>query len=237
MELSFSIADYAIFGIMLVISFGIGVYHASKSSKNNEEFVMGSRSFGIIPMAISLCASFNSAYMILGIPSEIYSHGTQFYVMVLGTGFGVVVAAELWLPILYRIQVVSIYEYFELRYRSKFPRILMTLIFVLKVRHYTSPIGPPAAPFILMLFQTMLYVAIVVYAPTIALSSVTNLSWWICVLLLGICSTVYTTLGGMKAIVWTDVFQIFIMFGGILAIFIQGLNETGGLSRVWYYIQ
>jgi Na+/proline symporter len=117
----------------LLISFGIGVYHALKSSKNNEEFVMGSRSLGVIPMAISLCASFNSAYMILGIPGEIYSYGTQFYIMILGTGFGVLVAAELWLPILYRIQVVSIYEYFELRYKSKFPRILMTLIFILKV--------------------------------------------------------------------------------------------------------
>ena len=133
LDLAFSIADYAIFGIMLFISFGIGVYHASKSSKNNEEFVMGSRSFSVLPMAISLCASFNSAYMILGIPGEIYSNGTQFYIMILGTGLGVFVAAELWLPILYRIQVVSIYEYFELRYKSKFPRILMTLIFILKV--------------------------------------------------------------------------------------------------------
>ena len=66
LDLSFSIADYAIFGLMLIISFGIGVYHALRSSKNNEEFVMGSRSLGVIPMAISLCASFNSAYMILG---------------------------------------------------------------------------------------------------------------------------------------------------------------------------
>ena len=72
--------------------------------------------------------------MILGIPGEIYSHGTQFFIMIFGTGLGVVVAAELWLPILYRLHVVSIYEYFELRYNSKFPRILMTLIFVLKVR-------------------------------------------------------------------------------------------------------
>ena len=136
LNLAFSVADYAIFGIMLFISFGIGVYHASKSSKNNDEFVMGSRSFGVLPMAISLCASFNSAYMILGIPSEIYSHGTQFYIMILGTGLGVCIASELWLPILYRIQVVSIYEYFELRYKSKFPRILMTLIFILKVSRY-----------------------------------------------------------------------------------------------------
>ena len=66
MDLAFSMVDYAIFGIMLFISFGIGVYHATKNTKNNEEFVMGSRSFSVIPMAISLCASFNSAYMILG---------------------------------------------------------------------------------------------------------------------------------------------------------------------------
>ena len=132
-NLAFSIADYAIFGIMLFISFGIGIYHAFRSSASNEEFVMGSRSFGVIPMAISLCASFNSAYMILGIPSEIYAYGTQFYIMILGTGLGVFIASELWLPILYQIQVVSIYEYFELRYKSKFPRILTTLIFILKV--------------------------------------------------------------------------------------------------------
>ena len=166
LDLSFTTVDYAVFGIMLVISFGIGVYHAFMSSTTKEgllkntinfcifskkkvqihnflwfsepDFVMGSRSFGILPMAISLCASFNSAYMILGIPGEIYSYGTQFLIMLFGTGLGVVVAAELWLPILYKLHVVSIYEYFELRYRSKFPRILMTLIFVLKVRKNVS---------------------------------------------------------------------------------------------------
>ena len=52
LNLGFSLVDYAIFGIMLVISFGIGVYHAFISSKSKEDFVMGSRNFGIIPMAI-----------------------------------------------------------------------------------------------------------------------------------------------------------------------------------------
>ncbi|TRY75595.1 hypothetical protein TCAL_00525 [Tigriopus californicus] len=212
LDLEFSWVDYVVFAAMIVASFGIGIYHAIKSSGNNEEYLMGGHSIGVIPMAISLCASFNSAYMILGIPSEMYTYGTQFYLMIFGTGVGVVLAAELWIPVLYRLQVVSIYEYFELRYKSKFPRILMTIIFVLK---------------------TVLYTALVVYAPTIALSSVSSLSWWVCILVLGISSTLYTTLGGMKAIVWTDVFQIFIMFGGILAILIRGLERTGGFSNVW----
>ena len=72
-----------------------------------------------------------------------------------------------------------------------------------------------------------------VYAPTIALAAVSDISWWACVLLLGISSTIYTTLGGMKAIVWTDVFQIFLMYGGIFAIFFRGLSITGGLAEVW----
>eukprot|EP00095_Tigriopus_kingsejongensis_P000170 maker-scaffold487_size158652-snap-gene-0.46 protein:Tk00170 transcript:maker-scaffold487_size158652-snap-gene-0.46-mRNA-1 annotation:"hypothetical protein CAPTEDRAFT_141957" len=211
-DLEFSWVDYVVFAAMLVASFGIGIYHAIKSSGNNEEYLMGGHSIGVLPMAISLCASFNSAYMILGIPSEMYTYGTQFFLMIFGTGIGVVLAAELWIPVLYRLRLVSIYEYFELRYKSKFPRLLMTFIFILK---------------------TILYTALVVYAPTIALSSVSSLSWWVCILVLGISSTLYTTLGGMKAIVWTDVFQIFIMFGGILTILIRGLAATGGLENVW----
>ena len=65
-ELTFHWVDYVVFGSMLVISFGIGIYHPFKSSSSNEDFVMGGHSVGIVPMAISLCASFNSAYMILG---------------------------------------------------------------------------------------------------------------------------------------------------------------------------
>ena len=65
-ELTFSTVDYVVFGSILAVSFGIGIYQAFKSSSNNEDYVMGGHSIGIVPMAISLCASFNSAYMILG---------------------------------------------------------------------------------------------------------------------------------------------------------------------------
>jgi hypothetical protein len=64
LDLAFSIADYAIFGLMLIISFGIGVYHALKSSKNNEEFVMGSRSLG---MAIPVVEFSREGYKIIKI--------------------------------------------------------------------------------------------------------------------------------------------------------------------------
>ena len=63
---AFSTVDYVVFGLFIFISVLIGFYHSFKHSSNNEEFLMGGRSIGIIPMAISMVASFNSAYMILG---------------------------------------------------------------------------------------------------------------------------------------------------------------------------
>ena len=100
--LTFSLWDYAVFGGMILVSFLIGVYHAFTANQSNDEYLMGGKSIGVLPMAISLCASFNSAYMILGIPAEIYSFGSQFYVMILGTGLGVFLAGEIWIPVLYR---------------------------------------------------------------------------------------------------------------------------------------
>ena len=58
------------------------------------------------------------------------------FTTILGIGIGVWISGELWIPILHRLQLVSIYEYFEMRYKSKFPRRIMTAIFVLKVSSF-----------------------------------------------------------------------------------------------------
>ena len=71
--------------------------------------------------------------IISGVPSEIYTYGTQFFLILIGIGIGVLISGQVWIPILYDLKVVSIYQYFFLRYKSKFPRRLMSIIFVLKV--------------------------------------------------------------------------------------------------------
>ncbi len=85
----------------------------------------------------------------------------------------------------------------------------------------------------------VVYMALVLYAPALALSQVTGLNVWISVISIGVICTMYTTVvggnemkvffvmksfeqGGMKAVMWTDVFQTIIMFVGLLASVIQG---------------
>jgi Na+/proline symporter len=82
------------------------------------------------------------------------------------------------------------------------------------------------------LVQTALYLGIVIYAPALALSKTTGLNLWGVVVGTGIVCIIYTTLGGMKAVIWTGVFQALVMFGGFFAIIIFGCYEMGW-GEIW----
>ncbi|RXM98397.1 Sodium/iodide cotransporter [Acipenser ruthenus] len=78
----------------------------------------------------------------------------------------------------------------------------------------------------------LLYTGIVIYAPALILNQVTGLDIWASLFSTGLICTFYTTLGGMKAVIWTDVFQVVVMLSGFLAIVIRGTVLVGGPSAV-----
>ncbi|XP_029531806.1 sodium-dependent multivitamin transporter-like isoform X3 [Oncorhynchus nerka] len=63
--------------------------------------------------------------------------------------------------------------------------------------------------------------------------TVTGFDLWGAVLATGLVCTLYTTLGGLKAVIWTDVFQTIVMFAGQLAVIVVGVQQTGGVAEVW----
>ncbi len=65
------------------------------------------------------------------------------------------------------------------------------------------------------------YMSIVLYAPALALSAVTGTSKWTSIISVGAACTVYCTIGGMKAVLWTDVFQSVLMFSAMLIIIVK----------------
>ncbi|NXA83109.1 SC5A5 protein, partial [Thryothorus ludovicianus] len=79
---------------------------------------------------------------------------------------------------------------------------------------------------------TMLYTGIVIYAPALILNQVTGLDIWASLLSTGVICTFYTTIGGMKAVIWTDVFQVFVMLAGFVAVAIRGTLLAGGPAEV-----
>merc|ERR1719228_1624697 len=207
----FGAANYTVFALMLLVSAAIGVFFWWKGQKNTEEFLMASRSMGTLPMTFSLIASFMSAITLLGTPAEMYVSGTQYTALVLSYPFVMGAAAHLFLPVFDECQVSTSYEYLELRFH-KSVRILAGACFVL---------------------QMVLYMAIVVYAPALALSQVTGFNLDVACAVIFIVCIFYTAIGGIKAVMWTDTFQALCMFGSFLAIIIKGNFDAGGSSEVF----
>ncbi|CAF4496555.1 unnamed protein product [Rotaria sp. Silwood2] len=75
--------------------------------------------------------------------------------------------------------------------------------------------------------------AVIIYGPSLALSQVTGLNIWIAVGVCGLVCTIYTSFGGIKAVIWTDVLQSLVMFIGLILSIIFGVIDAGGLSIVF----
>ncbi|XP_044276928.1 sodium/iodide cotransporter [Varanus komodoensis] len=210
--LTFGLWDYGIFGLMLLISTTIGLFYAlSKGGqRTSEDFFTGGRQMSAIPVGLSLSASFMSAIQVLGVPAEAYRYGMKFLWMCLGQLLNSLLTAYLFLPVFYRLGLTSTYEYLELRFSRKV-RLCGTIQYII---------------------ATMLYTGIVIYAPALILNQVTGLDIWASLLSTGVICTFYTTIGGMKAVIWTDVFQVFVMLSGFVAILIQGTLLMGGPDQV-----
>ncbi|XP_029647687.1 sodium-coupled monocarboxylate transporter 2 [Octopus sinensis] len=207
----FSLLDYVLFGLTLAISSGIGVFYAiwDRNKKSTNNFLLAGGNMSVFPVAMSLLVSFMSAITLLGAPAEIYNVNTMYMWMSISYFVAIFLAAHIYVPIFYRLKITSIYEYLELRF-SKGIRLIGSVIHC-----------------ILML----MYMAIVLYGPALALNAVTGFSLWYSVLSVGLVCTFYTSLGGMKAVLWTDTFQSVLMISGLLLVLIMGSQEVGGMGQ------
>uniref|UniRef100_A0A8C5QTG0 Sodium-dependent multivitamin transporter n=1 Tax=Leptobrachium leishanense TaxID=445787 RepID=A0A8C5QTG0_9ANUR len=187
----FSVVDYVIFALLLVLSSAIGLYYALSGGKQRtmQEFLLANRSMGFFPVALSLLATFQSAVAILGVPSEIFRFGTEYWFLGCSYIIGLLIPAHIFIPIFYRLRLTSTYE--------------------------------------------VIYMGVVLYAPALAFNAVTGFSLWGTVVTMGLVCTLYTTLGGLKAVIWTDVIQTLVMFAGQLAVIIVGTMKVGSISEVW----
>lgn len=109
---TFSVVDYVLFALMLVVSASIGLFYAIKDRRrqNTKDFLMAGGNMHAFPVALSLLASFMSAITLLGTPAEMYNYTTMYWWIGLSYLFVVFGAAHIFLPVFYRLKVTSAYE-------------------------------------------------------------------------------------------------------------------------------
>ncbi|KAJ8917418.1 hypothetical protein NQ315_005464 [Exocentrus adspersus] len=205
--------DYVVLTIVLLTSASIGVYYRFTGGKQKtaQEYLLADKNMPIAPVAFSLMASFMSAVTLLGVSSENYTYGIQFIVINISYGLCTPIAAYLYLPIFFKLQATSAYEYLERRF-GKTARLAASLSYSL---------------------QMILYMGIVLYAPALALEALTGITQVTAILSVGLVCTFYSTIGGMKAVLMTDMFQSLLMFAAVFSIIAFAVIEKGGFAEIW----
>jgi len=198
----FAFLDYSIFVVYLIATVLVGVLFVREQRTIKDYFLAG-RSMGFIVLAISVIASLFSGISYLGAPSEVYAHDLSFLLVGLSFFICTPTTALVFLPFFYRAKFYTAYHYLEERF-SVGIRTLASTMFITRV---------------------LLWLALATYAPALALQQVTGIPLWVPILITGALTTFYTTLGGMKAVIWTDVMQFCVLFGGQAAILIVALTR------------
>ncbi|CAH4038340.1 unnamed protein product [Pieris brassicae] len=209
----FNWLDYLVFGAMLGLSALIGIYFAffaKRKQNTTSEYLMGGKTMGMFPISMSLIASYISGISLLGLPAEMYTYGTQLWAIVLSEWIVSVTIAIVYLPVFYNLQITSTYEYLRLRFNQNV-QLLGSIIFIIKM---------------------LLYIPIVIYVPALAFNQVTGINLHLITPIVCLVCIFYTTLGGIKAVVWTDTLQTILMYFGVIFIVIYGTWRIGGVGEV-----
>lgn len=164
----------------------------------------------LFPVVLSLIASFFSSNGMLGAPAETYMRGFNFWFILTGTVVGIPASAYYFMPVFYDLQITSVYEYLERRFDRK-TRVCGSLLSIATIIIHSS---------------------FVTYGPALALSQVTGLSLWGSIFTTVIVATIYTSLGGIKAVLWTDAMQFIVFMVALVTAIVKGIIDVGGFSYI-----
>lgn len=197
----FSSLDYAVVLLYLVAVAGFGSSFYRRKSTATEYF-LGGRSMPWLAAGISIIAADLSAITVMGTPAWAYKHNLELF---WATTYPLVAPIVLlvFVPFYASLNLYTAYEYLERRFNLTVRVLASTLFHVLRAMH----------------------VSIALYAPSLVISLVTGLPVWQCVLLMGSITTFYTTLGGIRAVIWTDVIQFTTVMAGLVAILWTSLGR------------
>lgn len=183
--------NYTVLALYLLLSVLIGVYFSRKQKSTEDYFTGGGR----IPWwasGLSVFGTLLSAITFMAIPAKAFTTDWSFFMLNITAILITPVIALLFIPFFNRLKIRTAYEYLEQRFNYA-------------ARAFGS--------FSFILFQ-LGRIGIVLLLPSLAISIVTGIPVETSILIMGFLCIVYTTFGGIEAVVWTDVLQVIVLMGG-----------------------
>jgi SSS family solute:Na+ symporter len=214
--------DWTIIAIYLTWIVWDGI-RLTKNSTELEGYFLASRSLPWWAVGLSVMATQLSAITMIGTTGQGYVDGMRFIQFYYALPLAMIVLSVTLVPFFHNANVFTAYEYLEKRFDAK-------------TRAFTS---------LLFLLSRSMSLGVVISAPAVVLAVVLGISVTNTVLLIALPTAVYTMFGGVQAVTWTDVKQMFLIVGGLIAAIVvlilalpeevgvvQGLRLAGATGRL-----
>lgn len=189
----FGTLNYLVLGTYLLLLVGLGLFF-SRKQHNTEDFFKGGKRIPWWAAGISIFGTQLSAITFMAIPAKTFATNWLYFMMSMTIIMVAPFIIRYFLPFFRRFNLTSAYEYLELRFN----------------------LGTRLIGSIMYIFLQLGRIGIVLLLPSLALSVVTGIDVYLCILSMGVLSIIYTALGGIEAVIWTDVLQVVVLLGGAL---------------------
>jgi len=188
--------DWFIIVAYLAGMLGIGWYYYIREKRNSTaDFFVGGRTIPFWAAGVSLYAANTSSISYIAIPAKAFETNWQYMTNNLIAVVALTFVAVAIVPLLRRLNLMSVFHYLEIRFHPAI-RMLASLICIL--------------------VQIGSRMSVILLLPSLAIATITGIDVAWSILLMGGFTIVYTAMGGMKAVVWTDFVQLFVKMGGAL---------------------
>lgn len=203
--MSLSAADYAVIGVYLLAITAFGSWFA-RHQKTTRDYFLTDRSVPWWAICFTIVATETSTLTFIGIPAQAYGGNMTFLQLAIGYIIGRVLVSIIFIPAYFRGELFTSYQLLQRRFGTRV-KTMAAVIFLI-TRSLADGIR---------LFTTALVISIVTQVPVTGV-----------VLVLGAAMIVYTMHGGLSAVIWTDVVQMFVYIAGAVAVAWSLLDRIPG---------
>src|SRR6266403_863610 len=222
------LVDGVIILVYFVVITAIGLYMGRREESLND-FALGGRRVPWWAVMASIIAAETSAATFLGAPGEGYTKKSLAYVqLVLGLIIGRVIVGHVFLKPYFIYKVYTVYDYLGVRFGPRSKGYVSALFLFMRTLASGTRLFIPSL--VMVLAYRMFAAGGQVHFSQQAVTTVGP--YLVAIILLTIVTCLYTAVGGIKAVIWTDVIQACLMFGGALIAIATLLHHVGGLGEV-----
>jgi SSS family transporter len=205
--------DWIVLVVYLAAMVGMGLYFYLREKRNSTaDFFVGGRTIPFWAAGVSLYATNTSSISFIAIPAKAFETNWQYLTNNLVAVLGLMFVAVWIVPLLRRLDLMSVFQYLETRFHPVIRTLASALCIAVQIGSRMS---------------------VILFLPSLAIATITGIPVVWSIVIMGVFTMIYTAMGGMKAVIWTDFVQLFVKMGGVIfAIGFIVMMLDGGVSEL-----